>query len=91
MRKNKPYELLVTLNSKQYVDSSGDLCQNGDEKMVREARKSFLSGHASFSFYSGSLPCIIFSLWQYRLLRIQGTDKKLERFCAQHKHISRKN
>ena len=29
-------------------------------------------------------------LWKYGLLRIQGRDKKLERFCAQHNHFSRK-
>ena len=30
-------------------------------------------------------------LWQYGLLKIQGRDKKLERFCAVYNHISRKN
>ena len=29
-------------------------------------------------------------LWRYGLWRIQGRDKKLERFCPKHDHISRK-
>merc|ERR1711935_111516 len=43
----KPYTQIY-----KFVNSSGSLCENGTEKAVREARKSFLSGHASFSFYS---------------------------------------
>ena len=30
------------------------------------------------------------TVWQYGLWRIQGRDKKPERFCPKHDHISRK-
>jgi len=56
----------------KFVDSSGDLCENGKEKAVREARKSFLSGHASFSFYSAVFLVLYL---QIRLSNTQGFSK----------------
>jgi hypothetical protein len=63
----KPYTQIY-----KFVNSSGSLCENGTEKTVREARKSFLSGHASFSFYSAVFLVLYL---QIRLSNTQGFSK----------------
>jgi len=67
----KPYTQIY-----KFVETNGtgndSLCFNGDDKTVREARKSFLSGHASFSFYSAVFLVLYL---QIRLSNTQGFSK----------------
>ena len=57
--------------SQKYVnDNETIICNNTNSEQIREARLSFISGHASFSFYCASF-LIIFMLKYRKTLAIQ--------------------
>jgi len=63
----------LVLSGQAYNYQNTFTCQNRDEKHVREARRSFFSGHASSMFYGMSwLIMYIHVSWSWRHLGILG-------------------
>ena len=83
------------LNQAKYVEWwKGDLCANADEKELLEARKSFLSGHASYSFYNAMFLVfylqIRFCSQQYQAL-FRDSNKINSRWARNISEVRKKN